>query len=583
MNKVHLLKVVILFVLIIIGCHRINGQEVKLISTFEAENEMGVSIVLSEMVEFEEVVTQSPPMVRLIFPKTKFLQKTYSKQISLPPLYRIDALERRIEKNFTEVTLHFSTLPQYHFEIEGGNIIRISWRPSVEDVEKRKRARRISMFQTTVSLNFKNAPLIDMLRLLAVQNNINIITGQEIEGKVTVSLNDVNLGTALDAILKVNGFDWFIQDNIVVIKPTEEEMTGELETRVYKLDYVDATALSIALTNVLTSKGKVQIFSPVLTGGIGRGVGGGVGGVGGGIGGGVGGIGGGIGGSIGGGIGGGVGGVGGVGAAGGGGGGVGATHLLVTDIHYNFDRIEEVIFKLDKQIPQINIAVKFIETKLGVDERMGIDWNLRANLSGPTFETAIDTLIGIGLGRWNSLRIATLSLPLFTTIINILSTDTDTRLIQEPQVTTFDNTLATVTVGTTIPITVPQAEGGLVAQQLTFEDQEINVTLNVRPRINEGRFISMTVTAIVQSLVGFAGPQADRPVVSQQFTQTQVMVADGETLLIGGMIFDQNFETISKVPILGSIPLIKKMFTHQTTSIEQRELLIFITPNIVKL
>ena len=562
MNKVHLLKVFILFVLIIIGCHRINGQEVKLISTFETENEMGVSIVLSEMVEFEEVVTQSPPMVRLIFPKTKFLQKTYSKQISLPPLYRIDALEKWIEKNFTVVTLHFSTLPQYHFETEGGNIIRISWRPSVEDVEKRKRARRISMFQTTVSLNFKNAPLIDMLRLLAIQNNINIITGQDIEGKVTVSLNDVNLGTALDAILKVNGFDWFIQDNIVVIKPTGEEMTGELETRVYKLEYVDGYALSIALTDVLTDKGKVQVFSPVQTGGLGGGIGG--------IGGGIGGIGGGIGG-IGGGIGGGV------------GGGGAFDHILVTDTHYNFDRIEEVIFKLDKRIPQINIAVKFIETKLGVDERMGIDWNLRAKLSGPTFETAIDSLLGIGLGRWNSLRIATLSLPLFTTIINILSTDTDTRLIQEPQVTTFDNTLATLTVGTTIPVTVPIAEGGLVAQQLTYEDQEINVTLSVLPRINEGRFISMTVTAIVQSLVGFTGPQADRPIVSQQFTQTQVMVANGETLLIGGMIFDQNFETISKVPILGSIPLIKKMFTHRTTSLEQRELLIFITPNIVKL
>ena len=314
MNKVHLLKVFILFVLIIIGCHRINGQEVKLISTFETENEMGVSIVLSEMVEFEEVVTQSPPMVRLIFPKTKFLQKTYSKQISLTPLYRIDALEKWIEKNFTVVTLHFSTLPQYHFETEGGNIIRISWRPSVEDVEKRKRARRISMFQTTVSLNFKNAPLIDMLRLLAIQNNINIITGQDIEGKVTVSLNDVNLGTALDAILKVNGFDWFIQDNIVVIKPSDEEMTGELDTRVYKLEYVDGYALSIALTDVLTDKGKVQVFSPVQTGGLG-GLGGGIGGIGGGIGG----VGGGVGGS-GGSVGGGGGGI--VGMCGGVGGGV---------------------------------------------------------------------------------------------------------------------------------------------------------------------------------------------------------------------------------------------------------------------
>jgi len=569
-------------------------QNVELISTFEGKKEMGVSIKLSEIPEFDEKVSQSPPKLKLIFLNTGFAQKQYSKQISMPPLYRVDAVEKRNGKPITEVNLYFTSLPAYHIETEGGNIVRVAWTPKKEEIKKRYKSRRISMLETTVSLHFKGAELINILRLLSVQNNLNIISGEDVKGKVTLSLSDVNLGTALDAMLKVNGYDWFIQDNIIVIKPEDKEMTGELITRIYKLEYVDASVVSTAISNVLTSKGKVQIFSPVMKMGMG------IGGVGAGV------------------TPGGVqqrgvlfgagvtsGGVqqrgvlsgisGGAGLPGARGGALGTAarggmpspdHLLVTDAHYNFDRIEKVIYDLDKQIPQINIAVKFIETKLNIDERLGINWDLRASLTGPKVLEGISELPiggGLKLGE-NVLRIATLSVPFFTSIMEILSTNSDTRLIQEPQITTFDNTMASVRVGTTYPILVPQPEGELIGTRpYEFQDEEINISLNVQPRINEDKFISMTINAMVQALVGFTGPNADRPIISDRSTSTQVMVADGETLLIGGLLFDQVSETETSLPLLGSIPLLGKLFTHKTTTMEQRELLIFITPNIMKM
>ncbi|MFQ6612728.1 MAG: secretin and TonB N-terminal domain-containing protein [Fidelibacterota bacterium] len=586
------------------------AQEVEKITTFEGKTEMGVIIFLSESIEYEEIVTQSPPQLKVKFPRATFAQKYYSKHISLPPLYRIDAAERRIDPGYTEVTLEFSVLPEYRIEAPEGNKVTIVWEPKKEDVKRRTKARRISMFETTVSLNFRDADLQEILRLLAVQNNLNVIASDDVKGKVTVTLNDVTLGAALDAILKVNGYDWFLQENIVVVKPSDFEMSGELETRVYKLEYVDASAVSTAIINVLTTKGKLQVFSPVSKGGFvgGGGIGGGAGGAGaagGGATGGLGGLGGLVGGLGGGGIGGagvggagavgGVGGAGGVGGVGGAGGGLGITtadHLLVTDVYWNFDRIEEVIYKLDKRIPQINIAVKFVETKLSLDERLGINWNMRSTLSGltprdaSTSGTAQDAMeLGGGLKFGNnSLKIATLSLPMFTSLLEILSTDDDTRLIQEPQVTTFDNTLATVSVGTSYPILVPSTEGGLAGTQPpTFQDEEVNIELSVQPRINEDRFISMTINTTVQALVGMAGPDADRPVISERSANTQIMVTNNETLLIGGLIFDQQIESQSKVPVLGNIPLIKGFFRHSTTKTEQRELLIFITPAIVEL
>jgi len=551
-------------------------QNLELISTFEGKEEMGVSIKLSEIPEFDEEVSQSPPKLKLIFLNTGFDHKQYSKQISIPPLYRVDAVEKRNGKPITEVNLYFTSLPAYHIETAGGNIVRVAWTPKKEEIKERYKSRRISMLETTVSLHFKGAELINILRLLSVQNNLNIIAGEDVKGEVTLSLSDVNLGMALDAMLKVNGYDWFIQDNIIVVKPEEKEMTGELITRVYKLEYVDAAAVSSAISNVLTSKGKVQIFSPVMK----MGMGGGAAGV-----------------TSGGaqqrgvlpGI------SGGAGSSGASGGALGTAarggmpspdHLLVTDALSNFERIEKVIYELDKQIPQINIAVKFIETKLSRDERLGINWSLRASLTGPTVsegESALPIGGGLKLGE-NILRIATLTLPVFTSMIEILSTDTDTRLIQEPQVTTFDNTMATITVGTTYPVLVPQPVGELLGTRpYEFQDEEIIISLNVHPRINEDKFISMTINAMVQALVGFTGPNADRPIISDRSTSTQVMVANAETILIGGLIFDQVIETETSPPLLGSIPLLGKLFTHKTTTLEQRELLIFITPNIVKI
>lgn len=551
-------------------------QNLELISTFEGKKEMGVSIKLSEIPEFDEEVSQSPPKLKLIFLNTGFDHKQYSKQISIPPLYRVDAVEKRNGKPITEVNLYFTSLPAYHIETAGGNIVRVAWTPKKEEIKERYKSRRISMLETTVSLHFKGAELINILRLLSVQNNLNIIAGEDVKGEVTLSLSDVNLGMALDAMLKVNGYDWFIQDNIIVVKPEEKEMTGELITRVYKLEYVDAAAVSSAISNVLTSKGKVQIFSPVMK----MGMGGGAAGV-----------------TSGGaqqrgvlpGI------SGGAGSSGASGGALGTAarggmpspdHLLVTDALSNFERIEKVIYELDKQIPQINIAVKFIETKLSRDERLGINWSLRASLTGPTVsegESALPIGGGLKLGE-NILRIATLTLPVFTSMIEILSTDTDTRLIQEPQVTTFDNTMATITVGTTYPVLVPQPVGELLGTRpYEFQDEEIIISLNVHPRINEDKFISMTINAMVQALVGFTGPNADRPIISDRSTSTQVMVANAETILIGGLIFDQVIETETSPPLLGSIPLLGKLFTHKTTTLEQRELLIFITPNIVKI
>jgi general secretion pathway protein D len=248
---------------------------------------------------------------------------------------------------------------------------------------------------------------------------------------------------------------------------------------------------------------------------------------------------------------------------------------MVTDVPDNFELIERIIRTLDQENAQINISIKFIETTLKQDEAMGINWSLRA-----------DTSLSFGIGEVTShsgasVNVATLTPMTFAAMLQILAEDAGTTLLQEPQITTFNNSPATIQVGTTIPVLVPQQEGSMFgAQPYTYQDQNVNVSLSVLPRINENELISMNINASVQAITGYVGAE-QRPITSNRSTTTNVMVRNGETLLIGGLIFDQDDLTVGKFPILGDLPFIRKFFRTNSKKKSQNELLIFITPTII--
>ncbi len=115
----------------------------------------------------------------------------------------------------------------------------------------------------------------------------------------------------------------------------------------------------------------------------------------------------------------------------------------------------------------------------------------------------------------------------------------------------------------------------------TFQSQNVDISLKVTPRINSEGLISLAIDAQIQAIIGYVGPDGDRPIVSTRSTQTNVRVADGRTLLIGGLILNDENQAVDKVPILGNIPIIGRFFTNSVVRTSQRELLIFITPSIV--
>jgi len=490
----------------------------------------------------------APPSLNLTFKNVKWGKGNFSKKGDHSPLYQYslqiprNANQKEVKER-VNVKLDFTRVPDYKIKMipakgkKKQHTLKITWdktRTKKKPLKKQTMARRLP--PSRVSINFQDAKLVNAVRMLVSQENLNLIMGDNIKGRVTVSLDDVSLETALDAILYVNNYEWFVQDNIIIVQPmtSKKTLSGELLTRMFRLNYINGDMASEAIKEVLSSRGKIRAISSTATTNLEPGE---------------------------------------------------KDILLVTDLPNNFSLIDGVLKSLDIESDQINIAVKFIETSLKHDEVIGINWDLREQMSiVKSLDTDTATTFDLGylsLGD-QTMNFATLSRPIVSAILSLLANDGSTKLLQEPQITTANNSPANILVGTRIPVLVPQGEGSVFGTNpYTYEDQHVNISLDVLPRVNEDNVISMKIDAVVQDIIGFVGHD-QRPMVSTRSTNTNVRVNNGETLLIGGLIFDSADETNSKVPLLGDIPIIKRLFNYGSKDKEQRELLIFITPTVVE-
>tara|TARA_Y100001934_G_C12376991_1_gene789795 strand:- start:2762 stop:4450 length:1689 start_codon:yes stop_codon:yes gene_type:complete len=491
--------------------------------------------------------TFAPPSLSLLFKNVKWSKGSFTKKINQSPLYQYavtvprNVNQKELENRLT-LKMDFTRIPDYNIKLEPAkgrkkkHTLKVIWNKSKVKKSSRKfMASSKRLPPSRISLNFQDAKLVNVVRMLVSQDNLNLIMGEDVSGRVTVSLDDVSLETALDAILHVNNYEWFIQENIIIVQPmtSKKVMSGELLTRMFRLNYVTGTIASDAVKEVLTSRGKIRALSSTASTNLEPGE---------------------------------------------------KDILLITDLPNNFSLIEGVIKSLDVKSDQVNISVKFIETTLKHDEVIGINWDMREQMSlisSLDKDTANTFDLGYVTIGDQTMNFATLSRPVVSAMLSLLANDGSTKLLQEPQVTTTNNSPANIVVGTTIPVLVPQGEGSVFGNNpYTYEDQHVNISLEVLPRVNDEKVISMKIDALVQDIIGFVG-QDQRPMISTRATNTTVRVNNGETLLIGGLIFDTADEINSKVPLLGDIPIIKKLFNYSSKDKEQRELLIFITPTVI--
>ena len=386
----------------------------------------------------------------------------------------------------------------------------------------------------------KDSDIKNILMLIGELTGLNIVISPAVKDTITANLENVSVKAALDAILKPNGYNYFVQENIIIVKGIDTEMVGELETVVVKLKYINSDDLSGALSTVMSSRGKLQSFTPLVTSQSTKGA---------------------------------------------------SNIIVISDVQENISHILNMIDQLDLPIPNINIAVRFIETSLDTTRGHGIDWSKATVQLGGTTDTSLSML------NFNNITIATLNPVQLTSALRIMQARGQSKLLSSPQVTTLDNHEAETETVTTVYIEgntnrsqnqynqgnqssqSSNPYGNFLTNQITEKD--IGIKLKVTPRINEGNKITLLVDATVEALLSAAEINTDKPRSTKRTVKTQVTVRDGDTAIIGGLIAENVLENKKFIPILSAIPFIGQLFQSTSIEKEQRELLIFITPNII--
>lgn len=438
-------------------------------------------------------------------------------------------------------------------------------------------------------------PIVDLLRLLAEQIDLNIIIGPDSMGTVSLRFSNVTLREALDAILGAKGFQYQLYGNILMVSQPDslEKARGMgLKTQLFRLKYADArdvkstidtskvlspwgyTTISYRTINVGAAKisylkpslgaASNQVFKleePVQPG---------------------------------------------------------TTPLqarsdiiIVTDRPPVLKRISELIEVIDHPMRQVEIEVHFVETILGDNSRLGIDWtsilSAKGSYQGKTKwifgdQPISDLLTGGGVSgtsdeggsnlstsetkRNNTVEFGSLSATVFTTMLDLMIKQERAKLLSQPHITTINNQPATISVGTTTWIEERSSAGESGGEvRITYNERQVPIELVVVPHILHNDRVMLELRPRVEEITGWqeASGGYQLPLISTRTSDSRVEVNNGETAVIGGLIKEKNLITKKRVWLLGSLPLIGHLFRHKIEAIERTDLTIFITPRIVEL
>lgn len=441
-----------------------------------------------------------------------------------------------------------------------------------------------------ITLDFKDAEIQSVLRIISYKSGVNIVTTPDIIGNVTIRLVDVPWEQALETITKTCGFGFErLSDKIIMVstlerlaqqrKSLQEAAAIEpLDTQSFVLNFSKAEDVKNSVEKLISPKGKITVESRSNT-------------------------------------------------------------IIITDIKSNLKLVGDIIKSVDKATPQVMIEARIIETTLGTAEKLGINWTTQVTAAGakrpttipfkrssdanmfpdvkrqesysyepatttsaakevisvtsdfpliPGLPTTFAEFRNLGYGSFpmsaaSDFSFGTLDFSGFKAVLEVLSSRSDTKILSNPRITTLNNQEAKMLVGTIVPIPIYAYSKESGTQTITgYESLEIGIKLIVTPNINERNYITLSIKPSVDEITAWTGPNNERPIVSTRSAETKVMIRDGQTLAMGGLISEKKIKSRRGIPILKDIPIICFLFSKKEDTIDRTELLIFITPRIVK-
>lgn len=439
-----------------------------------------------------------------------------------------------------------------------------------------------------ISINVKEADIADVLQMIAEQSDLNIIAGRNVKGKVSVTFSDIPVFDALESILEVNSYTYLFEDDVIKIYTHQDKMlldeAKELEVAIFSLQNIKVSDVKPVLMTLKSPRGRIQdnarlnqivvydlprnllkmknvvsrmdskklirehyelcyadtqqvkekirdVFSEDI-----------------------------------------------------------AdiyvderTHSLVIEAAPMFiDEINDFISKWDKPPKQVQIEAKIMQITLDKNVQLGIDWEyLSENGTKKPKNYDLQTDLSLGLTKGGSFRIGSLSGDDYQATLEALESTTNSNLLSAPKITVLDGEEAHILLGSTEPylVTYIDNETKIITEDTKFMD--VGIQLTVKPRITKDDYITLDIEPEVSSARRVADV-SNALAVDTSRAKTVMTVCDGRTVVLGGLIKDEQVDTIKKVPLLGDIPLLGFFFRNKDNSDVKTELIIFITPHIIK-
>ncbi len=413
-----------------------------------------------------------------------------------------------------------------------------------------------------ISLDFQDADIRNILRLLADVSGLNIVISDDVKGKITIKLLNVPWDQALELILKTNGLGQIKEGNIIriatlsnITKQQDEEAKAkdssikaeDLVTKIIYINYAKAKDLVEPIKKALSVRGEITIDDRTNT-------------------------------------------------------------LIVKDIQQKTEEVSNLIKTLDTPTPQVLIEARIVQATTDFAKNLGIQWGgmygttgTDAFLTGYGSTGTVAPLIFTPSGFIGSTGVISeqpefaVNLPAATPLGAIgftfgkltgdalqldlrLSAGESkglTKIISTPKIAVLNNQEAKIEQGESIPYATTSLQG----TQTTFV--EANLGLNVTPQVTPDGSVLLKIKTFKNS-PGSTRSGAAGPSILKKEAQTQVLLKDGETTVIGGIYESANTDTTEGIPWLSKIPILGWLFKHKRTDETKTELLVFLTPRIIK-
>jgi type IV pilus assembly protein PilQ len=386
-----------------------------------------------------------------------------------------------------------------------------------------------------ISIDFRNTPIDDVIRIMAEQADVDIVKSPQVTGNVTATLTNVPLGEALDNVLAAHGYGYITGKNMIRIAPVSEiDVKAErLDSKIYHITYANVCEVEKALKKFISNRGSLS-SNP------------------------------------------------------------GTSHIIVTDTETNIKAINTFIEEIDKITPQVLIETRVYDITSRDRLDLGVEWDAGRRttyLDGEPIGGKTDPfIVGGWEGATNKTQDSTLGFFRFGLLndsvdldiqLRAEEEDIDAKLLANPRILVLDNETAYFDIVTENPYIERTISGTMITETVKFKN--VGVKLEVTPHVTREGMLRLHIIpefGVVVTRV-MAG-SSDVPVVDTRKINTIALVQDEQTVVLGGLRKKEVSQQSNKVPLLGDIPVVGGLFRFEGEDTAVNELVVFITPYIIK-